>query len=136
MGRILALDYGGKRTGVAVTDPLKMFGQALTTVNTNELKPFLENYFKEEAVEKVIIGLPFSLDGTATHNTDPVLKFVGFFKKAFPLIPIETVDETFTSKLAMQVLVNNGTKQKQRREKGLIDKTAAALILQEYLGNL
>ncbi len=133
MARIMALDYGKKRTGVAVTDPLQIIASGLTTVDSHGLRPWLKNYFATEAVERVIIGLPLSLDGEATDGTKPVKDFIRLFKKDHPTIPIETVDERYTSKMAVQALIETGVKKKDRREKGRIDEMAATLMLQEYL---
>jgi putative holliday junction resolvase len=136
VARILAIDYGVKRTGLAVTDPLQLFGQGLTALDTKDILPFLEDYIKNEAVEKILIGLPFHNDGTATDSTKPILKFVGFLKRKFPGIAIETVDEAYTSKQAIQTLIASGIKQKDRRNKKLIDEVSATIILQQYLGNV
>lgn len=135
MSRILALDYGQKRTGIAVTDPLQMFGQALETVETKMLVPYLHAYFELETVALVIIGMPYNLDGSPTDNTERVEKFIARFKRIFTAIPIETVDETYTSKMAVQTMIEAGYKKAFRRKKGNIDKISAALMLQEYLRN-
>jgi putative holliday junction resolvase len=131
--RIMALDYGKKRTGIAVTDPLQLIASGLTTVDSHSLRPWLKTYFEKEPVEKVIIGLPFALDGSETDGTKPVKDFVRLFKKDHPGIPIETVDEQFTSKLAAQTLVNSGLKKKDRQNKALLDEVAATIMLQDYL---
>jgi putative holliday junction resolvase len=136
MGRIMALDYGTKRTGVAVTDPFKIIASPLTTIASSDLRPWLKLYFEKEVVERIIIGLPFALDGTDTHATKPVRDMVRLLKKDFPHIPIETVDEQFTSKMAVQTLVASGLKKKERQNKKLIDQTAAAIMLQDYLQGL
>jgi putative Holliday junction resolvase len=133
MGRILAIDYGKKRSGIAVTDPLQMIATGLTTVDSHTLRIWLKAYFEKEPVEKVIIGLPFALDGAETDGTKPVKDFVRLFKKDYPGIPIETADEQFTSKLAAQTLVNSGLKKKDRQNKKLLDEVAATIILQDYL---
>jgi putative Holliday junction resolvase len=134
MPRILSIDYGGKRTGIAVTDPLQIIATGLTAVDTKDLFPFLKDYFQKEAVEKVIVGLPYSLDGSDTHATPLVKAFVIKFRKDFPAIPIETVDEQFTSRLAVKALIDSGVKKKDRRNKKLVDEMSATIILQEYLG--
>lgn len=136
MARIISLDYGTKRTGVAVTDPLKIIASPLTTIASAELRPWLKHYFEKEVVERIIIGLPFSLDGTHTHATKPVMDMVRLLKKDFPHIPVETVDEQFTSKMAVQTLVASGLKKKDRQKKELIDQTAATIMLQDYLHGL
>lgn len=133
MGRILAIDYGQKRTGIAVTDPLKIIAQAMETVETSKLIPFLNDYFSKEDVEEVIIGLPYHLDGNPTDNTERVLKFITRFKRIFTTIPIVEVDESYTSKMAVKTLVQAGLKKKDRQNKGNLDKVSAAIMLQEYL---
>ena len=133
MSRILSIDYGGKRTGLAVTDPLKIIATGLCTVETPKLMPFLKDYFSKEQVELVIIGMPVNWDDTATHATPLVQKFIKEFQKNFPSIPIEEVDERYTSKLASQAMVQMGMKKKQRQDKAMIDQIAATIMLQEYL---
>jgi putative Holliday junction resolvase len=136
MPRILCIDYGKKRTGIAVTDPLKIIASALTTVETRELFPFLKNYFLKELVELVLIGEPKNLDDSDTHATPLVHQFIKKFKKDFPLMKIETVDERYTSKLAVQSMIEMGMKKKDRQKKENIDQIAAAIMLQEYLRTL
>ena len=133
MPRILSIDYGLKRTGIAVTDPLKIIATGLTTVNSKELIPFLKNYFSKEEVELIIIGEPKNMDDSDTHATPLVEKFVKELQKFFPHVPIKKVDERFTSKMASQAMLDMGLKKKQRRDKKLIDEIAATIILQEYL---
>jgi putative holliday junction resolvase len=133
MGRIMAIDYGKKRTGIAVTDPLQLIATGLTTVDTNLLRQWLTQYFAKEHVIEVIIGLPFALDGTVTDGTKPVKDFIRLFKKDHPGLPIITVDEQFTSKIASRVLVESGLKKKDRQNKRLLDEVAATIMLQEYL---
>ncbi len=135
MPRILCIDYGKKRTGIAVTDPLKIIAKALTTVETSVLINFLKKYFADEEVELVLIGEPKNLDDTDTHATPLVKQFIQKFKKEFPLLKIEKVDERYTSKLAVQSMVEMGMKKKERRKKENIDQIAAAIMLQEYLRN-
>jgi putative Holliday junction resolvase len=132
-GRILSIDYGGKRTGLAVTDPLKIIATGLTTVETPKLMAFLKDYFSKEPVELVIIGMPVNWDDSATHATPLVQKFIKEFQKNFPSVPIKEVDERFTSKLASQAMVQMGMKKKQRQDKAMIDQIAATIMLQEYL---
>lgn len=129
----MAIDYGKKRTGIAVTDPLQLIATGLTTVDTNVLRPWLKAYFVKEQVVEVIIGLPFALDGSDTDGTKPVKDFIRLFKKDHPELPIITVDEQFTSKLASKVLVESGLKKKDRQNKRLLDEVAATIMLQEYL---
>ncbi len=133
MSRILSIDYGGKRTGLAVTDPLQIIATSLGTVETPKLMAFLKDYFLREGVELVIIGMPTNLDDTATHATPLVEKFINDFQKIFPSIPIKTVDERYSSKLASQAMIEMGMKKKQRRDKGMIDQIAATMMLQEFL---
>ena len=132
----MALDYGKKRTGIAVTDPLQMIASPLTTVDTSTLFDFLKDYLSKETVEKMLIGLPLNLDGSDTDATAAVRHNVRRLKNSFPNITIETVDEQFSSKQASRAMVEMGMKKKDRQEKGNIDKMAAALMLQEYLDRL
>lgn len=134
MGRVLAIDYGGKRTGIAVTDPLRIIASALTTIETHKLLAFLKDYFGKETVDEVIIGMPVNWDDTATHATPLVKGFIKTFKKTFPEKPITEVDERYTSKMATRAMVEMGMKKKQRQDKGMVDQIAATIMLQEYLG--
>lgn len=136
MPRILCIDYGGKRTGIAVTDPLQIIATALTTIETKELIPFLEKYMKQETVELILIGEPLNLDDSPTHATPLVKAAIHSLKKAFPAIPVKTVDERYTSKMASRAMVEMGMKKKDRQVKGNIDQIAATLMLQEYLRTL
>jgi putative Holliday junction resolvase len=131
--RIIAIDYGLKRTGLAVTDPLKIIATGLTTVESKQLIPFLKEYFSKEEVELIIIGEPKNWDDTDTHATPLVNKIILDLQKNFPSIPLKKVDERFTSKLASRAMVEMGLKRKQRQNKALIDKIAATILLQEYL---
>lgn len=133
MARILSIDYGGKRTGLAVTDPLKIIATGLCTVETPKLLSFLKDYFSKEQVELVIIGMPVNWDDSATHATPLVQKFIKEFQKKFPSIPIKEVDERFTSKLASRAMLQMGLKKKQRQNKAMLDEIAATIMLQEYL---
>lgn len=133
MGRVMAIDYGGKRTGLAVTDPLQIIANALTTVETKTLFSFLKDYFSKEQVDKVLIGEPLNWDESDTHATPLVRKFIERFKKEFPQMPFETVDERYTSKMATRAMIDMGMKKKDRRVKGNVDQIAATIILQEYL---
>ncbi len=136
MSRIICIDYGGKRTGLAVTDPLKIIATSLTTIETKELIPFLKKYFAEETVELILIGEPLNLDDTATHATPLVKAAIIRLKKEFPTMPIQTVDERYTSKLASRAMVEMGMKKKDRQVKGNIDRIAATIMLQEYLQSI
>ncbi|MCF6407967.1 Holliday junction resolvase RuvX [Chitinophaga filiformis] len=133
MARILAIDYGKKRTGLAVTDPLQMIATGLTTVATHDLIPYLKKYLAQESVELILIGEPKNLDGEATDATALVTECVRILQKNFPQIPVKKVDERFTSKLAFRSMVDSGLKKKDRQNKGLVDEISATIILQEYL---
>jgi len=136
MPRILCIDYGKKRTGIAITDPLKIIATALTTIETSSLINFLKKYFFEEEVELVLIGEPKNLDDSDTHATPLVKQFIQKFKKEFPLMKIETVDERYSSKMAVQSMIDMGMKKKDRQKKENVDQIAAAIMLQEYLNTL
>lgn len=133
MPRILCIDYGGKRTGIAVTDPLKIIASGLTTVDTKELIPFLKKYIQTEVVELILIGEPLDLNDQETHATPLVRAAIQKLKKEFPAIPIQTVDERFTSKMASRAMIEMGMKKKDRQNKKLVDEIAATIMLQEYL---
>jgi putative Holliday junction resolvase len=133
MGRILAIDFGLKRTGLAVTDSLKIIANGLETVPTHTLISYLESYFKKEAVDEVVIGMPKNLDNSDTDSTDGVRIFIKSFKKKFPAVPLHEHDERFTSKLAMQAMIAGGMSKKDRREKGNVDRVSATIILQSYM---
>jgi putative Holliday junction resolvase len=135
MARILAIDYGLKRTGIAVTDPMKIIATALATIETPQLIPFLKDYISREAVELIIIGDPKNWDETDTHATPLVRNAIKKLQKEFPDIPLKTVDERYTSRMASQALLDMGLRKKQRRDKSLVDKVAATIMLQEYLVN-
>jgi putative holliday junction resolvase len=134
MARIMAIDYGLKRTGLAVTDPLQIIATGLTTVESPKLIAFLKDYFKREPVELVIIGEPKNWDDTDTHATPLVRQVMVRLKKEFPSIPLLPVDERYTSKMASRAMIDMGMKKKQRRNKALVDEIAATILLQEYLG--
>ena len=133
MGRILAIDYGKKRTGIAVTDPLKIIATGLTTVETPKLMGFLKEYLLKETVEEVIIGMPTNMDDSDTDATPLVRHFIQAFQKHIPGTPIQEVDERFTSKMASQAMLQMGLKKKQRQNKATVDEIAATIMLQEYL---
>lgn len=133
MARILAIDYGKKRTGIAVTDPLKIIATGLATINSHELIPYLKKYIVAETVELILIGMPLNLDETETHGTAPAKNAVERLEKAFPLIPIITVDERYTSKMAVHAMFDMGMKKKDRRIKGNVDVIAATIMLQSYM---
>ena len=133
MARILAIDFGLKRTGIAVTDPLQIIATGLTTVNTRDLMAFLKTYIAHETVELFIIGDPKNLDDSDTHISTNVRHFITALEKEIPSVPIRTVDERFTSKLASQAMFQMGLKKKDRRDKKIVDQVAATIMLQEYL---
>jgi putative Holliday junction resolvase len=133
MARILSIDYGLKRTGIATTDPLQIIATGLTTVESHKLIPFLKNYFSKEKVELILIGDPKNLDNSDTHATLPVKRVIEQLQKNFPSIPIEKMDERFSSKMAFRAMLDMGLKKKQRRNKALIDEIAATMMLQEWL---
>lgn len=131
--RILAIDYGKKRTGLAVTDPLRIIASGLTTVETPQLFSFLKDYFSKEKVEIVLIGEPKQMDGTPSESAEMIEKFITQFRQEFPVIKIERMDERFTSKMASKTLLDSGLKKKKRRDKALLDEVAATIMLQDYL---
>ncbi|RYY17178.1 MAG: Holliday junction resolvase RuvX [Chitinophagaceae bacterium] len=133
MARIIAIDYGLKRTGLAVTDPFQIIATGLTTIESPRLINFLKEYFSKEPVELIIIGDPRNWDDTDTHATPLVREVIVRLKKKFPAIPVETVDERYTSKMASQAMIDMGMKKMQRRNKALVDEIAATIMLQEYL---
>ncbi|OSZ80355.1 Holliday junction resolvase RuvX [Chitinophagaceae bacterium IBVUCB2] len=133
MPRILCIDYGLKRTGIAVTDPLQIIATGLTTLHSKELIPFLKDYFTKEPVERIIIGWPTNWDDSATHATPLVEKMIKELQKNFPQMPITKVDERYTSKMAKDAMLEMGLKKMQRRNKALVDEIAATIMLQEYL---
>lgn len=133
MARILAIDYGTKRTGIAVTDELQIIASGLTTVNTKELIPFLKKYISTETVELFLIGEPKQMDNTASESEVHIQKFIEALSKEIPQIQIKRVDERFTSKMAFQTMIDSGLKKKQRQNKALVDEISATLILQSYL---
>jgi len=129
----LAIDYGKKRTGLAVSDPLKIIATALDTVDTGELIGYLKKYMATEPVEKIVIGYPLNFDNTPTDATPLVEKFIGKFGNVFPNIPVEKVDERLSSRLASREISGMGLKKKDRERKELIDAVAAVMMLQDYL---
>lgn len=135
MARILSIDYGKKRTGLAVTDPLKLIAGGLATVSTSELFNYLQDYIKKEQVEKVIIGKPLQTNGEPSENLNRVQQFVNRWKKAIPQIPIEYYDERFTSVLAHRAILDSGIGKKARQNKALVDEISATILLQDYMGS-
>jgi putative Holliday junction resolvase len=135
LARILAIDYGKKRTGIAVSDPLQIIATALETVDSGELIGFLKKYIAKEPVEMILIGYPLNMDNSPTHATPLVEKFILKFGNVFPNMPVEKIDERMTSKMASQAISGMGLKKKDREKKELIDTVSAVMMLQEYLAN-
>lgn len=133
MPRILSIDYGIKRTGIAITDEMQIIASGLTTVPSETLIAFLKDYFSKEKVEQVIIGEPKQMDGTPSQSTEIIEKFIKTFKMTFPEMPLDRVDERFTSKMAFQTMIDSGLKKKQRQNKALIDEIAATIMLQDFM---
>lgn len=133
MARILSIDYGLKRTGIAVTDDFQIIASGLTTIPSLDIIPFLKTYFTKENVETVIIGEPKQMNGLPSESSEIIEKFIAQFHTEFPNMKIERVDERFTSKMAFQTMIDSGLKKKQRQNKELIDEIAATILLQDYL---
>jgi len=131
--RILAIDYGLKRTGIAVTDEMQFIASGLTTVESPKVLDFLRDYFAKERVERVIIGDPKQMNGQPSESAPLVEAFIEKFTTQFPDMPLERVDERFTSKMAFQTMIDSGLKKKQRQDKALIDEISATILLQDYL---
>jgi putative Holliday junction resolvase len=135
MARILAIDFGKKRTGIAVTDELQIIASGLRTVNTIDLLSFLKEYTAKEKVELFIIGQPKQMDNSDSESETLMLPFIKKLEKLFPQIPMKRIDERFTSKMAFQTMIDSGMKKKQRRNKAMVDEISATIILQSYLYN-
>jgi putative Holliday junction resolvase len=135
MGRLLAIDYGSKRTGIAVTDEMQIIASGLTTVDTKTLMDFLKSYTAKETVDLILIGLPKQMNNELSESEPLILKFIKILAKEFPDMPIQRVDERFTSKMAFQTMIDSGLNKKQRKNKALVDEISATLILQSYLHN-
>lgn len=133
MGRILSIDYGRKRTGIAVTDPLQIIAGGLATVATSQLLDWLRAYMEKEKVELVVVGEPWQTNGKPSENLPRVRAFVRSLNKAFPELPVVFYDERFTSVLAHQAMIDGGLKRKARQDKALVDEISATIILQSYL---
>ena len=133
MARILSIDYGKKRTGIAVTDPLQIIANGLATVSTSELLSYLKDYLSREQVERIIIGRPMQTNGQPSENLQRVEQFVNRWKKEMPDVPMEYVDERFTSVLAHQAMIDGGLRKKARQDKALVDKISATIMLEDYL---
>ena len=133
MARILSIDYGKKRTGIAVTDPLQLIAGGLATVSTSELFDWLKGYIAKESVERIVIGEPRQPNGQPSENLQRVQQFVSRWRKAVPEVPVEYYDERFTSVLAHQAILQGGLKKKARQDKALVDEISATIILEDYL---
>lgn len=135
MGRILAIDYGSKRTGIAVTDEMQIIASGLTTISTKNLIEFLKTYTLSETVDLIVIGLPKQMNNELSESEPLILKFIKILKNRFPDMPVERVDERFTSKIAFQSMIASGLNKNKRKNKSLVDEISATLILQSYLAN-
>lgn len=136
LSRILAIDYGQKRVGLAVTDKLKLIATPLGTIHPKFILDFLKKYISEENVECIVVGEPKQMDNTKSESSKFVEPFIKLLKKTFPLIPIQRMDERFTSKMAFQTLVDAGLKKKDRQNKSLVDSISATIILQSYMESI
>ena len=135
MGRVISIDYGRKRTGLAVTDTLQLIANGLCTVQSSQLIPFLKSYVEKESVELFVVGLPKQMNNQPSESMKYIEPFVNTLKKTFPHIPVEMVDERFTSVLAQQAMITGGMKKKDRQDKAKVDEISATIILQSYLEN-
>lgn len=133
MGRILAIDYGSKRVGLAVTDPQQIIASPLDTVHSKDVIKYLQDYDRQEGIESIVLGMPKKLNNTDTNATQLVRQFHNLLRKKFPEKAVYLHDERFTSSMALNAMITGGVKKKDRREKGNIDKVSAAIILQSYL---
>lgn len=133
MARIMSFDYGTKRLGIAVTDPLQIIANGLTTIHPKDVLDFLKKYLQTEQVEAFVVGEPKQMDGTASESAQHVKGFVNLLKKNFPDIPVVMVDERFTSKMASAAILQSGAKKKTRQDKALVDTVSATIILQSYM---
>ncbi|MDR2145129.1 MAG: Holliday junction resolvase RuvX [Tannerella sp.] len=133
MGRIIAIDYGQKRTGIAVTDPMRMIANGLTTVHSSEAPQFIVDYAAKETVDMMVVGLPRKMNGEPSDNMRNIEAFVNRMRKILPGLPIEFCDERFTSVMAHQAMIDGGLKRKKRQDKALVDEISAVLILQSFL---
>ncbi len=133
MGRVLAIDFGKKRTGIAVTDEMQIIASGLTTVSTDELLPFLKDYISKEKVELFLVGKPKQMDNSDSESEALIIPFLKKLAKAIPQIPMQRVDERFTSKMAFQTMIDSGLGKNKRKNKALVDEISATIILQSYL---
>jgi putative holliday junction resolvase len=132
-GRIVAIDFGKKRTGIAVTDPSRIIASPLTTVESKHLVDFLKKYHASEGIEALVIGMPINLQGTDTDSTASVRRLIDLLRKTFPEIPVHTIDERFTSKIAREAMLAGGMKKKDRQNKATVDRLSAVIILQSFM---
>jgi len=135
MGRILAIDYGSKRTGIAVTDEMQIIASGLTSLSTKNLIEFLKSYTSSEKVDLIVIGLPKQMNNELSESEPLILKFIKILNNKFPNMPVERVDERFTSKMAFQTMIASGINKNKRKNKSLVDEISATIILQSYLAN-
>jgi putative Holliday junction resolvase len=135
MGRILAIDYGSKRTGIAVTDEMQIIASGLTSVSTKNLIEFLKSYTSSEKVDLIVIGLPKQMNNELSESEPLILKFIKILNNKFPNMPVERLDERFTSKMAFQTMIASGLNKNKRKNKSLVDEISATIILQSYLAN-
>ncbi len=133
MGRVLAIDYGRKRTGLAVTDPLRIIASPLVTVATHELESFLKDYFSRENVTEAVIGYPVTVNNLPSESVKYIDPFIARFRKIFPEIPLHLADERFTSQMAMRAMIEGGVKKSARRDKSMVDRISASIILQSWM---
>lgn len=133
MGRIMAIDYGTKRIGIAITDPLKIFASPLETVKSMEFESFLENYLKKEDVESFVVGYPVQMNNTPSDSVKHINPFIKRLKTKYPDKQVHLVDERFTSRMAMRTMIEGGVKKKDRQDKSLVDRISASIILQSFL---
>lgn len=133
MGRIMAIDFGTKRTGLAVTDPLKIFASPLDTVRTSDFDKFIEAYLNKEDVEAFVVGYPVQMNNTPSESVKHIDPFIKKLKKKYPQVPVHLADERFTSKMALRTMIEGGVKKKDRQDKSLVDKISASIILQSFL---
>lgn len=136
MSRILAIDFGTKRSGIAVTDPMKIIASGLCTVNTDELMEYLKKYLNEESVERIVVGLPKQMNNLESESEVYIKAFIEALSKKFPQMPIERQDERFTSKMAVDTMIASGMKKQKRKDKAMIDQISATIILQDYLNRI
>jgi putative Holliday junction resolvase len=136
MGRILAVDFGRKRTGLAVTDPLRITANPVVTIPTHTLEQWLRDYFEKETVDEVVIGHPYQMNGEDSESMQYIQPFINRFRKVFPTMPLKEYDERFTSVIAHQAMITGGMKKKQRQDKSVVDKLAACIILEGYLDSI